>query len=460
MQIQPLKTTLLWLGLVLVACGGGAALPVTEVPATPPPGEAGSPTTVPATAEAPVEVTAAPPAATFDPAQVDLLLEQVRQSLPPDAFDGGVSAIGLTSPPGSSMPLWAVHSNGFVNYSLQSPPTHFIAIYGFDGSGWRELARHDFNPIDSAGAYPLAPDIIPQGAVAQVDIDPSLVMLTVEGGIGAHGGTFHLLSFDGSALTVQVANNNDSPGAGFIEDINGDGRNDVVLDQTNAYVFCYACGVRQIRFSVYGWEPEQRRLADVIPQPLLMGQPQPVREPVNMAVALAEAGLWKDAMAKMEAGRRIAGEQTEPVDTWTIDWNYGLIKLHADAMASVIPQSAYPVLDQVLYGDYAAAADVLRAYTPAQVFDPAGPLITGTVAEGWVNELGSYATQSAVAALALDPAYLGLLPPEQVAAMYLIRAWGSYLVDPANPQIVGDLEQAVALAPGDTFYAGCLDYVN
>ena len=68
---------------------------------------------------------------------------------------------------------------------------------------------------------------------------------------------------------------------------------------------------------------------------MLMGQSgHPGRDLTNEAVALAEAGLWKDAAEVIEAAPGRPRSNIEPPFTNdTVDWDYGLIKLHADAAA-------------------------------------------------------------------------------------------------------------------------------
>ena len=78
-----------------------------------------------------------------------------------------------------------------------------------------------------------------------------------------------------------------------------------------------------------------------------------------------------------------------------MDWDYGLIKLHADAVADAMADSGYPLLSNVFYGDYAAAVDLMRPYSAAQIFSAQTPLVVGTTAEAWVPELSSAITQTA-----------------------------------------------------------------
>ena len=106
----------------------------------------------------------------------------------------------------------------------------------------------------------------------------------------------------------------------------------------------------------------------------------------------------------------------------------------------------YPLLSNVFYGDYAAAVDLMRPYSPEQVFSPDSPLIAGTVAEGYAGIVRDTVVTSTDAALAVRP---------DLAEAYFLRGWAEYLVDPDNTQARDDVHQAAALRPGDAFLANC-----
>ena len=123
-----------------------------------------------------------------------------------------------------------------------------------------------------------------------------------------------------------------------------------------------------------------------------------------------------------------------------------MIKLHADRMAGDAVDGIYPLLSRVFYGDYAAAVDLMRPHSPVDVFDPAGSLIAGTVAEGMEDVLSGHIIVSADEALGYDP---------DLAEAYLMRGWARYLADPSDPQVRADVNQAAALRPGDAYIADC-----
>lgn len=416
--------------LILTAC----ARPTPSAPAAP----TAPPPTVAPTAP-PARPTLAPPSPpTPSP---DSLVAGVQAGLPPDAFEG-VKAMPLQTPAGSR-PLWAVFTYGMRNFDLDPLPDHFLAIFTQEGGAWKELARQAFSSDDVTVS---APDYLSEDAVTQVQIEARRTWLQVEGGVGAHSGVFNLLSFDGKQLKVELNAFAPSPGVGRIQDVNGDKQPDVVIDASDRYVFCYACGVTKIAFVVYTWSPPNNAMIEAPLQEMLMGQSgHPGRAANNDAVMLARAGLWKDALLQIIEARKLGANIQPPLSNEAINWNYGLIKLHADAMAGHILESGYPLLSQVFYGDYAAAVDLMRPYSPAQLFTLETPLVVGAVAETWIPQLTEAITASATAAIQAKP---------DLAAAYFLRGWAQYLEEPVKrlPQVRNDLAKAAALAPNDAFF--------
>ena len=371
------------------------------------------------------------------------LMTAVLAALPADAYEG-VEAIELDPLPGGA-PLWAVYSSGMRNFDLDPTPGHIVAIYSPVAGGWNELARLDISNAAMSGdsLVEMGPDFVAAGGVAQADIDPSRIWLTVDGGAGAHSGTFQILSFDGETLQQEIGGASASPGAGYLADLNGDGQNDVVFNATEYYVFCYACGVRHPYFNVYTLLGDQMFPVEI--SALMMGQRgTPPDEANSNAVQLAQAGLWPDALAAIKQAVVLAGDEDPPTPSGSLRWNDALIQLNHDAQLAALQDSPYPLLSNVFYGDYAAAVDLMRALPVEQIFSPDSPLIAGTVAEGWQAELSSYLMQSAAAALDVKP---------ELAPALLVRAWGAYLTDPADPQIAADLAAAAQLAPDDPLFA-------
>lgn len=371
----------------------------------------------------------------------------VQATLPSGAFEG-VAAFPLRTAAGDQS-LWAVHTTGMRNYGIDPVPSHFVALYTHGDGGWQEVARVDLDTAvaPSSGPEPIFTDYLGEGGVTQVDIEPSRVWLQVEGGAGAHGGTFHLLSFDGQALRAEVLGTAASPGVGRVVDLNADGLSDVVLDQTDHYVFCYACGVAKPAFSVYTWLGD--RMVEVRIADLLMGQQgQPFYAPNSDAVTLAEADLWPDALAKIAEARSLAGDEDPPSGAGSLRWNEALIRLYHDASLAAIDSSAYPLLNKVFYGDYAGAVDQMRPYSAEEIFSPQSPLLIGTVAQDWQDTVSSRLLEAANTVLRLKP---------ELAPAYFLRAWAEFLADPTNPRVHADLLRAAVLAPDDPLFAAAKD---
>jgi len=425
------------LAFTLSACTVVPPAVTAPVPADTPtaPPLPAAPTITPVPATPPVVPTAAPALST------DSLVQLVQSGLPEGAFDG-VVALPLAVPAGQP-PLWAVYTYGLRNFDLDPLPNHFVAIYTQADGQWRELAHQEFSSDDQTVA---APDYVADNSLSQVQIEPTNIWLALDGGVGAHSGVFDLLNFDGQALHVQATGFSSSPGVGGIKDVNGDGIPDVILDATDYYVFCYACGVTQPAFQVFAWDQANGRMVERRIEPMLMGQSgHPARALTNEAVALAQAGLWKDALTAMERAKQAAATVQPPLTNDTVDWDYGLIRLHADALAGAAEDSAYPLLANVFYGDFAAAVDLMRPYSAQQIFDAQTPLVAGTAAETWTPELSTAITTTVESALALKP---GLAPA------YFLRAWALYLADPAANLARSrvDADKAAALDPTDALY--------
>jgi hypothetical protein len=397
------------------------------------------------TPTAPTQAPTAPaptatPAPTPTPSVSDLAAT-VQAKLPTGAFEG-VKVVPLNAPAGAR-PVWAVYSFGMRNFDTNPLPDHFIAIFAQEAGAWKELARQPFSADDVTVA---APDYLGEDALTQVQIEKSRIWLQMEGGVGAHSGVFNLLSFDGSQLKVELNAFAPSPGVGHVQDVNGDKQLDVVIDASDRYVFCYACGVAKIAFVVYTWDAQDKRLVEIPLQDMLMGQSgHPGRNASNQAVLLARGGLWKAALAQIAEARKLAADVKPPLSNEAINWNYGLIKLHADALAAHALDSGYPLLTQVFYGDYAAAVDLMRPYRPEQLFTAATPLVAGTVAETWIPQLSGNITTSATSALLVQP---------DLAAAYFLRGWAEYLEDPVKrlPQAKSDVAKAASLTPNDTLF--------
>lgn len=340
----------------------------------------------------------------------------------------GTAAIAVQAADGGA--LWLAHSTGA--RSITPRFDHFVAIYSHGPSGWRQLASIQLP----------CPDYLGEGSVTQVSVEPTKTWLQVNGGAGAHGGCFDLLSFDGAALRSEAHSQNSSPAAGWVQDANGDGVGDVVLDLTDPYVFCYACGMRFPRYRVLAWDGA--KLAEVKLAPLPDSAPADLRRLANRAVSLAQARLWKDAWETMAQAQML-----KPLDA-TAAWDAALINLHADAFAKNA-QGSYPLLGSIFYGDDDAALALMRAYPPQALFAKPSPLVVGTAAESWEAALANWITTTTTLQMTAQP---------DLAAAYFLRGWGLNLVQPNSRAVLTDIERAAQLAPNDTLLKESVRYLR
>ncbi len=366
---------------------------------------------------------------TIDPKFAELFA-LVRENLPANAFDS-FAAQPLTA--SDKRQLWAVYSTGMRNFALDPPVPHFIAVYEYTVGGWQQLDRQSLT--SGEGTETLEPDFI--GVVQQVNIAPERIWLQIEGGLGAHSGSYHLFSFADNTLRQELVAFSSRPELGTLADLDGDGVAEVVLDRSERYIFCYACGVYYPFYQVYSWQKNQmveRTISELVPE----YQTAPFADQNRQAVALTQADLWIDALAAINTAINTAGNSDPPTTGGSLRWNQLLIQKIHDAHLRAIDESAFPLINHVFFGDYDGAVAQMRTYTPADIFNVESPLIVGTVAQGWETTLGEYLVSESERALAVVP---------ERAAIYFIRAWGRFLKDSADPEIESDLDRAAQLQP-------------
>jgi hypothetical protein len=414
-----------------------AAAP-TLLPSTPPPttSDTGGQLVIPSPTVAPAEA----PTATLAAQLQGTVLAEIPPTITPDVtgmspFSGidGVRAIRLRGLSGGD--YWVAYSTGSRNTggSEQQPQRHFVAAYERTGDAWREAGRVELE----------SPDFLSEGGVSQVSIEPARVWLAVESGAGAHGGCYDLLSFDGTTLQSEVSHCASSPGAGRLEDVNGDGQNDVVLNSSDNYVLCYACGVRLMRMRVLRWNGE--RLAETEVQHLPVSAPGDLRALNDRAVDLYRHELLKDAATAIDEA-----VSHSPLNQ-TVAWNRALIRLAVEARAEHAKESGYPLLAHTFCGDYEAALKRVRAYSMPEIFAADSPLLVGTPAEDWRPELVQWITSTTTLAIEARP---------DLAGAFFLRGWAVNLADPGNPAVLRDIEKASELGPADTLFSEAAAYLR
>lgn len=422
----PPRLRLLWMAaaiLLLAACGG----------ASPPPDSI------------PVAIATAQPVAPATPASTPTAEPEIQAVVSADVADLPrifADSLGIVLQPGSGswesvevLPLtpelWAAYTTGF---SYNDPPkTHAVAIFTQQNGLWNELGRVALE----CGGY------VDSGSVQQVSLDQSFLWLAVDSGTGAHSGCFDLLRWDGTALTIAVSGFNSSPGAGEVRDVDGDGQAEVVLNTTDPYVFCYACGVRLFNISILRWNGseflpvELTRLPDDTVADL--------REANNRAVELAGASLFPDARPLIDEALGYAPNDER------VYWNHQLIHALAAGRSDYANSTPYPLLNWIFYGDWEKALDELRPYTPAQLFDPAKAILQGTPAAGWEETLADWILQFSGPALTAHP---------DLAPAWFLQGWAKYLKNPGDPAIRNDIQEAARLEPDEPLYRSALEQLG
>ncbi|NJN83055.1 MAG: SH3 domain-containing protein [Caldilineaceae bacterium] len=237
---------------------------------------------------------------------------------------------------------------------------------------------------------------------------------------------------------------------GSVADLNGDGVNELLMDATEYYVFCYACGVRRVHFDVWRWDGET--MVPVTLAPLPDSAPAQLAQINDLALTFANADLWKDALATVDAAAIVDTLDPDSEVATTFGWNATDIRLNSQAKrAAVNDGGGYPLLENVFYGDYDVAVDLMREVSADQIFTATTPLVVGTVAEGWQSELSRTLIRNSGAALEVKPG---------LASAHFLRGWGTYLAKPDDPTVLEDLTNAAALAPNDTLYRDSVLYLG
>lgn len=429
------------LGLVALAVLGCAG---REEPEPAPAGTA-SPTATPSPSPSP---TATPtrrpspsPPAGADEVRTELEAH-VLERIPAEAragegdFDGidGVVAIPIYSGAyGQFTSPWLVVTVGRPKFEPFYP--HFAAVYQDQDGEWVELDRLTLDEAEF-----IAPE-----SVQPVDLEPSLDWVTIEAGVGAHGGYFALLSWDGSRLRLELSHFSDGPRAGYVgEDLDGDGAREVFLDASNYYVFCYACGVVDWRTDIYRWDG--RRLERVDLEFVPLSAPATADEQANnRAVTMARGYRWKEALREVRSARLLAA------DDETIRWNAIVIVENAQQRLGYTSEATYPFLQFVFAGDWDGAVRLLRDVPLAQLFSSSSPIIAGTVAEGWEDALVSEILRVTSAAR-----FAGA----DVAALEFLRGWALEMQTPGSAEAREAFLRAAALAPNDAFYSDVAERVT
>ncbi len=336
-------------------------------------------------------------------------------------------------------PLWAVFTTG----SVSDYPTmeHMLAIYTRRNDKWEEITSITFSE----------PTYLEASSVRQIQVTPDEIWLELFGGVGSDSSQYKVLRFDGQQLHVEIDHLRSRHGGFDLSpiDLDGDGMLELILEPLENYVFCRReCDVRYYKFLVLRWNGEA--FSEIPLTTLQSSAPTELRDVNDHAVALAKAGLWKDALKTIREARAI--DYTG--DNAYVTWNELIIALHAEAMFRHTLDNGpnnYPLLANILYGDYDNALNMMQRFSLEKLFNVECPLIINTFVQGWQKELNSWIMKTTEKAFSMQP---------DLAAAYFLRAWSTYLIDPKSKEVLLDLEKAVELDPNERLFINALEYLK
>jgi len=361
--------------------------------------------------------------------------------LPEAAFDS--LTILLLENTISEHPLWIVHSTGMLNWDLDPHVDHFLAVFTLSNSYWIELDR-----IVLDDTYE-SPDYMFDNGVSQVSLTDDFIWLSVEGGVGAHGGTYQLITFDLEKLISRFSAGSSRPAFTWIENLPADSIPDLLVDNSDPYVFFYASGVSKPDIRIYRWDSLDLQMIRMQLQDLPPQAGESLREDVARTVELAEAGLWLQASQLLEDITPVDGELGEQ-DRWILQWNAAIIAQNLSSAEGSV-EVGYPLLSNLFYGNYQASIGIMNQYSPDQIFSDSSSLIEGSVAEGWTTELSAQLLDCTGKALAVEPELAGAL---------FMRAWGTYLSEPDSPEILADVSSAALLEPDEQLFTSSEEFLS
>ena len=370
-----------------------------------------------------------------------IVQEEIRAEFPefPGVEMQPVHVISLGLPEVTGMYWWVV-TDGPQPAKVTSKDVvvnffHYAAVYGRSKDGeWREVDRI---VIESAPQRTKVEVLIPGWELSGGK--PS-AWIAVRGGTGAHAGTLDVIQFDGETVSTTLSRITQRQYLSEFLDLDGDGLQEVVLNDSDPYVFCYACATELKRVALYRWTGAQLDRVE------LRAPPDRSDDQIERVVTLAQADLWREAAAAaVDAARAFP-------DSADVRWLSTLVNRTAVERLTYGGASGQPFLTQVFAGEYAAAADMMRALEPAQAFALDGPLIAGTAAE---QDLSTMAVQL------LDYTERALAVAPERADIHAVRGLGLAL---ASPDDIRDartaLAQAASLAPDDSFLQASREFLD
>ena len=370
-----------------------------------------------------------------------IVQEEIRQEFPefPGVETQPVHVIPLGLPEVTGVYWWVI-TDGPQPAKLTSGGDvdnffHFVAVFMRTAGGdWSEVDRLE---IESAPQRTQV-EVLTTGWEATGG--EASAWIAVRGGTGAHAGTLDVIGFDGTTLSTALSRITQRQYLSEFLDLDGDGLLEVVLNDSDPYIFCFVCATELQRVALYRWTGARLERVE------LRAPPDRSDEQIERVVALAKADLWREAAAAAVDASLAFPESVE------VRWLSILVNWTAVARLNYGGASGQPLLTQVFAGEYGAAADLMRGLEPAQAFALDGPLIAGTAAE---QDLSTMAVQL------LDYTERALAVAPDRADIHAVRALGLAL---ASPDDLSDAQSAMAqaatLAPDDAFFQASRDFLE
>ena len=435
--------------LAAVACGSGEpAMPATTPEATTPAPSTATPpptatqTTVPTTppTEAPIEDL---PPDELAAELTGIALEPIFEVFGEGAEDLTAHAFPLGTRDGEGE-FWAVVTNGPQPLYREEDGNvinffHLVALYRRNvdatwseplGEVTLETAPHRTHIVEVLDPGPLTPG-------------EDAALIAIRGQTGAHGSTFDVLLAQGRWLKTVASHISGTPDSGSLADLDGDGVVELLFNTSNAYVFCYACGVQEKGEQVYRWNGLAYEAVLVETPDGLSGD---LASKADQVVRLAGANLWRDAAAlAVETSSRAPEHEG-------LRWLSIVVNRMAVVRLGYAGSSGQPLLTSVFAGEYGAAFSLMEALSPEEAFALDGPLVSGTAAETDLPSMVSYLLFYADEALKVRG---------DDADIHAVRALGQVLASPDElNRARSSISRALRLAPDNEFLQAAEAYLE
>lgn len=334
-------------------------------------------------------------------------------------------------------PLFGAVSTGLIPF----PAPHVFAIYEAVPDGFIELAVLEINPDVFSWLFEDSVQqlLLREGDEVVGSVWGNDLWFEVYGAVGAHGSAFALIRFDGTTLDTALLAGSATPFPGEVIDLDADGVPEVLLNRTNAYVFCYACAVQEVGFEIVRWDGADLVMVNLDSLP--DDADEASQEAVDFAITLANADLWRDAVVAIELAERLEPEND------VVKWNAIFIRLMAEARLEVAEDAAnttYPFLSLIFAGEHEEAVRFLAGFDAFDLIDLFGPVTAGTTAEGWEDQVALHVVDYTDRALTVLP---------DLAPALFLRGLAQFWLSPDQAeQSITDINAAAALAPDEPLF--------